>query len=301
MDPPLRLLLARLIDYAGQFPPAQLSLADALDEYREASAGPFAWLLGPFLCPAGRIGELLISLAGSAADEEPPLPVGVIARSVDQVATAVAFMAGAAGVRLDRVELPRPDDASRVFERLTDLDPVPAVYLEARAGAPMAGEVAAIAELRARADGVPVCGKVRCGGIGPSGGTPEPADLAEFISAAVAARLPFKATAGLHHPFRHLDRDLDVWQHGFVNLLAATQAAVGGANREEVAAVLDVTDGTRFRLGRDGLEWGSRYDRVTPSEVRRALHGYGSCSFAEPVDDLITLGVVEVDGTLRTQ
>jgi hypothetical protein len=296
MDAPLRTLLGRLIDYAGQFPPAQLSLPAALDEYRAAAAGPFAWLLGPFLCPAGRIGELLVTLVGSTSEDEPPLPVGVIAPSLDRATTAVALLDGAATAVVARVEMPRPGDPSG----LPAVARATALYLEARAGEPLAGEAAAIAELRVRAEGRAVHGKVRCGGIGPAGGGPEPAELAGFIAAAVAAGVPFKATAGLHHPFRHLDRELDVWQHGFVNLLAATQAAVGGASAAEIAAVLDMTDGNRFDLGAGGLAWGSRYDDVPAAEVRRALHGYGSCSFAEPVEDLVTLGVLEPNGTLRT-
>jgi hypothetical protein len=40
-----RALLQRLFDHAPLFPPASMSLPDALDEDRRARAGPDAWML----------------------------------------------------------------------------------------------------------------------------------------------------------------------------------------------------------------------------------------------------------------
>jgi hypothetical protein len=63
-----------------------------------------------------------------------------------------------------------------------------------------------------------------------------------------------------------------------------------------VAAVLAVTDGAGFRLGPDGLAWGSAFDEVDPAAVRAAFRSYGSCSFAEPTADLVELGVLPAVG-----
>jgi hypothetical protein len=46
-------LLTRLFDHAPMFPPAQMELADAIEEDRRAQASPHAWLLGRFVVPAG--------------------------------------------------------------------------------------------------------------------------------------------------------------------------------------------------------------------------------------------------------
>jgi len=51
-------LLSRLIDHAPLFPPADMTLPDALEEDRRARESPSAFVLGRFVCPASRLGEL---------------------------------------------------------------------------------------------------------------------------------------------------------------------------------------------------------------------------------------------------
>jgi hypothetical protein len=75
--------------------------------------------------------------------------------------------------------------------------------------------------------------------------------------------IPFKATAGLHHPVRRDD------EHGFLNLLSA---AVFG---DEEAALAETEPAAEELAG-----------------VRQRLFvSIGSCSFREPIDDLTALGV----------
>ncbi|MBV9277757.1 MAG: hypothetical protein JOZ97_05930, partial [Candidatus Eremiobacteraeota bacterium] len=51
-------LLEHLIDYAGLFPPAQLSMPRAVEEYAAIRSGPYAWMSGRFIVPVSRITEL---------------------------------------------------------------------------------------------------------------------------------------------------------------------------------------------------------------------------------------------------
>ena len=62
--------------------------------------------------------------------------------------------------------------------------------------------------------------KTRTGGPKPEL-YPEPVDLARFIAAAAGARVPFKATAGLHHPYRHHQAAIGGMEFGFFNVLLA--------------------------------------------------------------------------------
>ncbi|HEX7898698.1 MAG TPA: hypothetical protein VF950_13115 [Planctomycetota bacterium] len=50
--------LAGIVDYAGLFPPATLSMADAVAEYARARSGPDRWALGRFVVPYARLAEL---------------------------------------------------------------------------------------------------------------------------------------------------------------------------------------------------------------------------------------------------
>ena len=63
--------------------------------------------------------------------------------------------------------------------------------------------------------------KIRCGGIVASA-FPSVDEVATFIAAAAEHRVPFKATAGLHHPVRHFNEPSGFTMHGFLNLLCAS-------------------------------------------------------------------------------
>jgi hypothetical protein len=138
-----------------------------------------------------------------------------------------------------------------------------AVYLE---GVPL-DEVAARG-LRA---------KIRCGGDH----VPEVDELAGFIRGCRSRGLVFKATAGLHHAYA-----TETGEHGFLNLLAA---AVFG-NEEEALRERPPA----FALDDASFRW--RDQEATPSrlaDVRASLfHSIGTCSFFEPVEELVELGVL---------
>ena len=57
MNKPLRFLLENLIDYAGLFPPAELSMAEAVKNYAAYRQGEHNWMLGRFIVPAVRLDE----------------------------------------------------------------------------------------------------------------------------------------------------------------------------------------------------------------------------------------------------
>ena len=59
--------------------------------------------------------------------------------------------------------------------------------------------------------------KIRSGGITPEL-HPTPEELARFTLACAGAEIPFKATAGLHHPLRHHSEHVGCDQFGFLNV-----------------------------------------------------------------------------------
>jgi len=58
----MRAAFGMLIDYAGLFPPAKLSMEAAIAEYYASRRGPKAWMLGRFIVPASRLPELVDAL-----------------------------------------------------------------------------------------------------------------------------------------------------------------------------------------------------------------------------------------------
>jgi hypothetical protein len=120
--------------------------------------------------------------------------------------------------------------------------------------------------------------KVRCGGER----TPTSAELARFVRACAEAGLAFKASAGLHHAVR------SGAAHGFLNLLAA----VLFPQRAEDA--LDEDDPAAFAVEAERFAWsGLKAEAPAVARMRQErFRSFGSCSFAEPVDDLRALAIL---------
>jgi hypothetical protein len=221
-------------------------------------------MLGRFLCPVSRLAEL--AQAGPDANWR----LGAIADGEDWRADLRRVAAYDGPGTVDAFELRLPD-ALGALPRGLD------VFAEASANA-----LEAIA-----ADGR-TGAKIRCGGL-TADAFPADEEVARFVDGCVRLGLPFKATAGLHHPFRTRDEAIGVLQHGFVNLLAAT--ALAGSH---AVAIVGESDPDAFELSADGLRWRDRFaDAAALARARRLFTAYGSCSFEEPVADLVAHGVLE--------
>jgi hypothetical protein len=218
----LRVLLAGLIDYAGLFPPAALEMPAALANYAAYRKGEHAWMLGRFVVPAARAGEVDRTWPISKLQTTP--------RRMEIAGDATYY------------EIPVEED--------------PAHF------AP---------------DGVRA--KIRLGGET----VPTAEAVAGFLRAAARAKVPFKATAGLHHPIRSAD------QHGFVNLFLAAAVAWYG---EDPLPTLEERSAAAFHFGDDSVGWHAHSVAATElREVREQFAiSFGSCSFEEPIQDLKELG-----------
>ena len=136
--------------------------------------------------------------------------------------------------------------------------------------------------------------KMRTGGV-TEDAIPQVEDVNAFILACAERRLPFKATAGLHHPIRSvqlLTYAADApraTMHGFLNLFVA--AAFAWHGDRQIGAILEETDPAAFRFD-DCAHWRDRSLRAEEvAEARRNFaHSFGSCSFEEPIQDLQKLG-----------
>ena len=288
--------LESLVDYAGLFPPASLGMEKAVEQYARHRRSPERWVLGRFVVPAARLGEM----EKAAAPYLPTLgatdPWRVTALLGAHPAAEVAE-AMALGQRLraqavvDSVEM----KAATVGEIESALGPLPVgltVYIELPIDADLPPLLQALKARGARA-------KVRTGGVTPEV-VPSPEQVAHFLVACAAAKVPFKATAGLHHAvrsFRSLTYASDgprATMHGFLNVFAAAALVWHGATEDAVLAVLREESPEAFRIDGGGLSVGDLH--VSAGDVARSrtefAMGFGSCSFAEPIVALKALGVL---------
>ena len=109
--------------------------------------------------------------------------------------------------------------------------------------------------------------------------------------------MPFKATAGLHHPIRHSDAALGTTVHGFLNVIGgAVLARARGLDGRMLEALIGDEDAAHFHLDENAFSWlGIGADASEIGEARaRFVRSYGSCSLEEPVEDLRALSMLPV-------
>lgn len=298
----VRAAFSGLIDYAGLFPPAQLAMDAAVAEYLEARSGPHAWMLARFICVESRVPDLL-----KGASE--PVPISAIVQAGDGQAwfgglqTALERIAAhvAAGAPIEMLEVPLPrllslretyDAAIGQFAAassqagLRSLPTFVELPRDARWSALLPGALAAMHRHGLGA-------KLRCGGAGASA-VPSSLEVATFLQAANEEEVPFKATAGLHHPVRGYDENRGFIMHGFLNLLTAAALARERAGMDVLLAVLEDEDASSFSFHSNELRWKDihiSHDALAATR-RHGFISYGSCSFDEPVADLTRLGMI---------
>lgn len=292
----VRALLAGVVDYAGLFPPAKLPMADAVSMYVRHRREPAAWALGKFVVPVARLNEL-----AAAVDALPPegaspdvWHLSVLAGSDPAAdAAAVARFAERHGGRfvVDAVEAKASTPAEIDATRRAFPAPVE-LYVEVPVASDPTELVRHIGAVGARA-------KVRTGGV-TAEAFPAPAQLARFLDACAAERVPFKATAGLHHPLRAVHRltyDADAptgVMFGFLNVFLAAAWLRDGMTRSDAERLLDERDPSSLSFDERGVTWRGRHiaaDRLDRARREHAI-AFGSCSFAEPIADLTALALL---------
>ena len=260
-----------LIDDAAIFPPGDAALHDATAAFGARREEWYADLVASFVLRdtdlplvRGFAGPLSVVVTGGAGQLAGPL--GAAARlglEVAAVEIAVRDVDDPVG------NVRRIDAAARAAEVGVPL------YIEVP-GPPTAAWLAAVDEVAAADHRL----KLRLGNVDHDL-VPDSATVAAWIDAALDREIRFKATAGLHRAVRHDPEGGGA--HGFLNVMAATQALWDGGSIDDATAVLEQRDGAALAAALTGPE---------ASSARRWFTSFGSCSVTEPLDDLIALGLV---------
>jgi hypothetical protein len=308
----LQAFLNRMIDYAGLYPPASLSLEDAIRNFVRYQDDPESWMLARFIIPASRLAELS-QLADEVFPEEGLLSFSALGRSgndrgeffenfdLDLLEINNFRNLHVSQVLVGMFEAVIPE--SELLDQLTSDDLITEItdillveglipFFEAPFGEDW--------ELRAQIlinslRGLEDAGfKLRTGGI-EARMFPSPQQVAWAIATARDAGVPMKATAGLHHPMRHYNESVKTKMHGFINVFGAgILASVYGLGVQEIQSILEDEDPANFKFDETGFAW--KDVRADNEQIRRARENrflsFGSCSFDEPREDLRGLGLM---------
>lgn len=285
----IHVVLEGAIDYAGLFPPAGLGMAEAVRNFAEYRRGSHAWALGRFVVPANRLDELAATVADLPHElRADPLALSVlVGPHLTEDMSAVRALEGSA-LRPEAIEI-RAQSSEEIGAIASEVRTGFEVYVEIPLDGDVPGLVRQIAAAGLRA-------KMRTGGV-TADAFPLAEQIARFIAACVAADIPFKATAGLHHARRGAYRltyepgAAEAPMFGYLNVLgAAALLSEGGTEAEAVQLLLEESP-LALRVEDDGIRWRDRWlgSGALASARRDGIIAFGSCSFTEPLDDVMEL------------
>jgi len=289
----LRALLSGIVDYAGLFPPAALDMTRAAAEYAGHRSGPNAWMLGRFVVPAARLEELQAARSALPPEESGGWRLSALLGDdiENDLAGVDAFNAAHAGdTKIDSVEarLSTPGAVARAAEMIAKRYPL---YVEIPVKNDPASLISAIDEWGATA-------KIRMGGL-TADAFPTPSSVVRFIRRCIESKVPFKATAGLHHPLRaeyNLTYEANPPRgkmYGFLNVFLASAFMRAGMDDRDALRLLEDGDAKAFKYDDRTVKWRDytlTSDQLT--DARKTLaRSFGSCSFREPVEELAALGL----------
>jgi len=294
-------LTAGVVDYAGLFPPAALAMAPAVQAYADYFTDPHRTMLGRFVVPVARLAEFdrvaaehlprgersqpweITALVGPDVDADvqeilkfndrhwPGAELGhAIIDSVEIKASSTAEI-GAAMSRM-------PEPLRAFFEIPVEQDPAELIREIKRSG----GNA-----------------KIRTGGV-TTDAFPSADAVARFLERCRESGVAFKATAGLHHPIRAEYRltyepvPPRGTMYGYLNLLIAATFAWMGSGSSLIRGALVEERAHDFVFSDTEVVY--RGHSIPVAKIRDARKSFamsfGSCSFREPVDDLIELGLL---------
>jgi hypothetical protein len=291
--PTVKALMESLIDFAGLFPPASLTMSEAVAAYDYYRRGPEAFALGLFVVPAERLrefGECLAKVPDSGGEWR----LSVITTD-DQVDEVERFEEKhRARVIVDAIEtkVKTVTDIERygIHGGMTGMTTLH--YLEIpldESVETLVGAMRPYLSMRA---------KLRTGGV-TAGAFPSAEMIVRFLIACRDHSVAFKATAGLHHPLRgdyrltYADDSNRATMYGFLNVFLTALFLEVGCSAADAVALLNERDITALQFTDDAVTWhGFRANIDTLTSFREHAASFGSCSFREPVDELQTLGLL---------
>ena len=140
--------------------------------------------------------------------------------------------------------------------------------------------------------------KIRTGGV-TQDAFPSTDAIIKFMRICIAANIPFKATAGLHHPLRgtkpltYENNAPKGMMHGFLNLFLSGAFLRQNLNSAFVHKLMNETDAKDLRFEDDQILWQDHAVNLNTIKLFRERNAisFGSCSFTEPIADLQSLGI----------
>jgi hypothetical protein len=284
----LEALLSSVVDYAGLFPPAKLELQPAMANYAQYQTSPDNWMLGRFILPISRLQEFEQLLPEQPTQWSLSI---IIAKDVKEVIAQLQSL-NHQKITIASLEFP-PISPTEIENILPFLPNEVESFFEIPFNSDFQSYLSVLQHPGAAA-------KIRTGGVTVDA-FPSNSQLCQSIFAFAAAQVPFKATAGLHHPLPGKHRltyesnSPVTMMQGFLNV--AVLAALIYQQKLTPPRALELLQESsthNLHFTSDRLFWQDYQLNIAEitSARKNFFRSFGSCSFQEPIDDLKNLHLI---------
>ena len=301
MKESLRTFMNGLVDYAGLFPPADLPLDKAINEYFEQLKSDNSAMLSRFIIPISKlndlddfiplfsdIGSLRLSVLGGGGKTDDEYLSKIKQNitnineyrgkhsdkiQIDVIECKMATNSPSKSTMQEATTLLNENELTHYHE-FTELPDVGINYSTNEDESSWDKVIVPTVELISKMKGAGV--KLRCGGVVKEA-FPSVEQVAAMIQTCVLAKAPMKFTAGLHHPIRHFADEYDEFMHGFINTFGAGIFATTfptPKNLQEkyrmftlLSHMIDDQNAENFSFTNDSMIWKVRDDRDTEFEI----------------------------------
>ncbi|MDZ8187543.1 MAG: hypothetical protein RMX96_22170 [Nostoc sp. ChiSLP02] len=288
----IKTLFSSIVDYAGLFPPAKLTMEEAIANYARYQNTYHHWMLGNFVLPVSRINEfeqLLLKLPIEGSKTKHWRLSLIISQEVESAIAKIQALNDNHRIAIASLEFP-PLSLREIDKVFPDLP----ADIEAFFEVPYNEDLKAYLTLLQRPG---ISAKIRTGGLSAES-FPTISQLYGFIFACAEAQVAFKATAGLHHPLpgsyplTYEPDSSNAMMHGFVNVaVLAALVYWQKVTAQEALVILKESTIESFQISADSIVWKDRQLNIWELQKARQsfFRCFGSCSFQEPIESLQNL------------
>ncbi|MBE27784.1 MAG: hypothetical protein CMB06_01550 [Euryarchaeota archaeon] len=301
MKESLRTFMNGLIDYAGLFPPADLPLNEAIEEYVSQLKSNNSSMLSRFIIHTSKLNDLeqflplftdldalRLSVLGGGGNSDD----AYLNKITGNIADITKFREKhGEKIEIDVIECKMPSNSpsrKTMIEVTTLLNENGLTHYHEFLKLPEINmnystdvdesiwdeEIVPTVELLSKMKNTGI--KLRCGGVVKEA-FPTVEQIAAMIQTCVIAEVPMKFTAGLHHPIRHFAEEYDEYMHGFINTFGAGIFATTFPkpnNLQEkyrmfilLSHMIDDQNAENFSFTNNSLIWKVGDDRDTEFEI----------------------------------
>lgn len=311
-------LMSNIIDYAGMYPPANLEIETAFNNYLKYRNEENNFMLGKFVVSARKLNSL--SILSENFEIHNPLELTVLLTNenlfneyftslINDIKNIRKFDLDKFDIKSFELKLPLElnvvdnfNKLSEFFERTYDsvsnaLSNPAKIFFELGITDEWKYLIPIFIEILAdfRSKNFDIGFKLRTGGTNADM-IPTAEQIALSIYSCNDAEIPFKATAGLHHPFRQFDTDLKAITHGFINVFGAGIIAyINTLPKEIISEIISEDNPQNFIFEINKFRWKNYTIEKDKIELARNnfMISFGSCDFITPIEELQKINLLK--------